>query len=243
VKPIIATRTSVIVGILFLAVTTGALAQMGSKQMGPEGDHHVVPTERPGTADGFSLASLRPADGYVPGRADQKVWALQEEVKNVRQEWTDTRPHTVHQTSSMSDSALGLANALIRIPDKLLGLGALVIRDEYACFGLVIAGANSSSLQVRESLGRRAEILCASTSAHLRNANELASRDGSALAVIEWARSSDEAPRLAYLSAMSVCLQSPRRQVVSRAIQLIPAYYLTRYPPTQDVVLRSCVGP
>jgi hypothetical protein len=114
---------------------------------------------------------------------------------------------------------------------------------------LIIAAANSTSLRMKMVLGERAEALCTRAAAHLYNTSELASKNGSARAVMEWAGSSDEQPRIAYLSAMSFCLQSTtanndlKLQASLRTIQSIPEYYLALFPPAADVVLKGCVVP
>ncbi len=226
-------------------------ASSASAQKGPEGDGHVIPPADPTEqVVSVSLAS-RPGrmSAYVPGRLDESVWDLQSRVKDVRQQWLAASDQDNAKRKSIHDSALGYVEALVKIPNNALGLGALIVRDEYACFGLIIAAANSNSLQTQRTLGRRAEALCVSAATHLDVANELASNDSSARAVFEWSRSSDEQPRVAYLSAMSSCLQSTnasndlRRQAARRTIQSIPEYYLTRYPPVIDVVLKRCVAP
>jgi hypothetical protein len=239
-------RVSIVAGLLFFVGATAAFAQKG-----PDGDHHVVSppdqTERAGSVN--FLGNREAINVYAPGLLDESVWALQSHIKAVRQQWIESIADDNDQKNSIHDSGVAFAEALVGIPNNVLGLGALIVRDEYACFGLIIAAANSTSSQTQMTLGKRAETLCESAAAYLRVAIEQASTDGSARAVMEWSRSSDEQPRIAYLLAMSSCLQSTnatndfRQQAALRAMRSIPEYYLTRYPPVGDEVLKRCIAP
>jgi hypothetical protein len=236
----------VITGLLFFGATSAVARD--SPRPGPEGDGHVIEPDESEIAVRVSFGSDQGTKGrYIPGQHDESVWALQSHINNVRQQWLSSLEHANAESSSIYDSALAYAERLVRIQNNVLGLGALVVRDEYACFGFIMAAANNASSQAQTVLGKRAETLCARAASYLRVARKHASKDASARAVMKWSSSSEEHARIAYLSAMSTCLQSVNAakdvqgQEAIRILKTIPDYYLARYPPANDAVLQYCV--
>ena len=231
-----------IVALLLFTSVPCALAQPrpGDPTPGPEGDHHVLTPHS-------DVAVHASYNGYDPGKLDESVWQLQTSIKAVRQRWVESIKDGDSNKQSIQASALDYAVRLAAVPDNSLGLGALIVRDEYACYGYVIAAANSVSSQKR-TLGERSEELCKRAASHLSTANDLKFKDSSARAVADWASHSDEQPRILYLAAMSSCLQSagaahdPKLKAAQALLKSIAADYLSRFPPAKDVVLNRCVA-
>jgi hypothetical protein len=233
----------VLVAMLLSMCVAGSFAKKG-----PEGDGHVV-VEESGTGPmnvAFNQDRVVRA-GYLPGEKDSVVWALQMRVKEIRLRWIDVSTDDVAARKSIIDSALFYSAALAQLPDESLGIGGLIVRDEYACYGFVIAAANSATPADRARLGKRAERFCTSAERFLQVAYRDAGSETNAQAVVKWANGSDEQPRIIYLSAMSLCLQSggaagdSYRLAAKRALRFVPQYYLNQYPPAEDDVLRRCL--
>jgi len=222
-------------------------------QSGPAGDSHVAVTSDGGSADQPILVPVsignRTDSKYTPGPLDRSAWALEYKVEDVREAWLKSDKHSAAEVNNVRTSALEAANALSKISDGQLQLGGLIIKDEYACFGYVIAGANTTAKAEQRSLAKKAEHYCKNAALQLSKADDPRPGDGNARAVNEWESRGEEHPRVAYLLAMSKCLQatsSGNDRLKAEAVELlsspeIPARYLDRYPPREDYVLRMCV--
>jgi hypothetical protein len=238
------------VGLVTVAFA-GLLPAFG--QAGPGGDRNVGATEE---ARSSAYPTVVPAKignineqgavKYSPGPSDRKAWTLEYKVEDVREMWLKSDKQNVSEVNSVRKSALASADALAGIPDGQLNLGGLIIKDEYACFGYVIAGANTTSKSVQWLLARKAEHFCKAAASQLAKADEPV--DSNARAVKDWETHGEEHPRIAYLHAMSKCLEATssgdgRSEKEAREIlsSEIPPYYLERYPAKDDYVLHECV--
>ena len=241
-------------GALLFAIAGLVAIQPASGQAGPQGDKSVGATEewRP-----LVLASVVPAkigminerggDQYSEGPLDRAAWALEYKVENVREMWIKSEKQNPSEVDTVRKSALESANALAGIPDLQLHLGGLIIKDEYSCFGYVIASANTTKKSIQSLLAKRAEHFCKMAAIDLAKADS--PKDSNARAVKAWESHGEEHPRIAYLLAMSKCLEGTssgnlRSEIEARDILSteIPSYYLLRYPPEKDYVLRACVN-
>jgi hypothetical protein len=222
-------------------------------QSGPAGDSHVVVTDGGGPADQPMLVPVsignRTDSRYTPGPLDSTAWALEYKVEDVREMWLKSDKHNAAEVNTVQQSALEAADALSKISDGQLQLGGLIIKDEYACFGYVIAGANTTAKAEQRTLAKKAERYCKSAALQLSKADDPRPGDSNAQAVKEWESRGEEHPRIAYLLAMSKCLEATSSvddRLKVEAVKIlsspeIPAHYLDRYPPREDYVLHMCV--
>lgn len=238
-----------------LATLTLAAFLPSFGQSGPQGDKSVGAFEEArSSAHPAAVLPAKIGDSteqvpimYSLGPSDRTAWALEYKVENVREMWLKSDKQNSADVGLVRKSALLYANALARIPDRRLNLGGLIIKDEYACFGYVIAGANTVSKSSQRLLAEKAEHFCQVAALQLAKADEPA--DNNARAVREWEIQSDEHPRIAYLLAMSKCLKGaslgdnrPEKEARDILSSNIPSYYLERFPPQDDYVLRACVN-
>src|SRR4051812_12348469 len=91
-------------------ILVGSLLAFGAPSLlahGPEGDGHVMPQDPPGLAATVSFGSARGiSGGYMPGKRDESVWALQADIKKVRQAWLESPAGNSAARRSLHDSAL-----------------------------------------------------------------------------------------------------------------------------------------
>lgn len=231
-------------GLVVLLPAFGQSGPAGDKSVGTEPRSSGDPTFLPAKAGNVDEQS---AVKYTPGQLDRKAWALEDRVENVREIWLKSDKQDSAEVNFVRKLALTSADALAGIPDGRLNLGGLIIKDEYACFGYIIAGANTTPRTAQRSLAKTAEHYCRGAALQLAKADQPV--DDNAKAVKDWESRGEEHPRIAYLLAMSKCLQatSPEdnrsateaREILSSEI---PSYYLRRYPPKDDYVLKACVN-
>lgn len=242
-------RTRCLIIISFLSFSwLGASAQSG-----PEGDHHPgYSSKLTGDATAmqvnFTVGNTPKNADYVPGFLDNKVWQLESQIEAVRDMWLHVDRNNTHATADVRDTALRYTQSLVRIPNTGLGLGGLIVKNEYVCFGFVIAAANDKSQQDKLLHARAAQNYCERALFHLKRSLTLVPIDENARAVSAWASASSEQPRISYLAAMSECLLSTasgdpqlKKQSLDVIQNEIPAYYIDRYPPSRDYVLSQCL--
>jgi hypothetical protein len=189
---------------------------------------------------------VRDGATYTPTKGDPTAWELKTRVNTLRGSWEalERYPNT---RLDILERATKLSQELLKAPNDDLGLSGRIIKRQYACYALIMAGSVENDLDKRTVFIDRAIVQC--NQALALHAEVVSQTDPSQnhKYVAAWISQANEGPFTTYLLAMATCISStlPGRNAAkpqaAAILKRIPNFYLERYPPEQDLTLRDCV--
>jgi hypothetical protein len=187
------------------------------------------------------------AAGYKPSDGDRKVWALEDEVNTLRGQWeTVSYFGTGKISEEVLEQATKLGEALLSVEDGRLGPSGYVIKREYACYAFIMAATTEPKMERRIEFSNQAVDLCREALNYHEYVQANKTRNGNLRYVATWATRVDEQPFTAYLLAIASCVQAVSdnndagKRKANDILNVVPSYYLDRYPPSRDWVLKQC---
>lgn len=188
------------------------------------------------------------AGPYRATAGDKTVWDLEEKVNDVRGSWETVPEYGDNKKREVLERATKLGQALIDVDDKTLGPSGHVIKREFACYAFIMAAATETYQDRKAKFAQQATALCRSASIDLASLFASKNPNKNVAYTEDWAKREDQKPFVDYLSAMASCLEGTstnNRQKQSDAIGIlysqVPTFYLEKYPPEGDWVLKQCV--
>ena len=187
------------------------------------------------------------AAGYKPSDGDKNVWALEDEVNKLRGQWETVSYFGAGKVSEeVLEQATKLGEALLSVEDSRLGPSGYVIKREYACYAFIMAATTEPKVERRITFSNQAVDLCRGALNYHEYIQANKTKNGNLRYVASWATSVDEQPFTAYLLAIASCVQAVSdndnagKRKANDILNVVPSYYLDRYPPSRDWVLKQC---
>jgi hypothetical protein len=187
------------------------------------------------------------AGGYRPAKGDPQVWDLEDQVNTLRGQWETVSYFGQGKMSQeVLEQATKLQQALLSIDDSKLGPSGHLIKREYACYASIMAATTDPNLNRRVSFSGQAIDLCRQASDDHAYIEANKSKNSNLTYVASWATRVDERPFATYLLALAYCVNGVsannegNKDNAIKTLEDVPDYYLARYPPSHDWVLKQC---
>ena len=187
---------------------------------------------------------------YDPALNDPKIWDLQEQVNDLRGSWETVPQYGEGKRLEVLERATNLATTLLNVDDDSLGPSGRIIKREYACYALIMQASTEDEGDVkrREVSADRAILQCESALSEMTSIRSAANQSANFKYTAAWIREENEEAFTNYLLAMATCLKATaagdhaKALDVSRILESVPSFYLNKYPPDRDYVLKACVA-
>ena len=187
------------------------------------------------------------AKGYRPAKDDREVWDLEDAVNSLRGQWETVSYFGEGKISEeVLEQASKLQQSLLDIDDAKLGPSGHLLKREYACYASIMAATTDPNISRRTRFSRQAIELChQALDDHVYiQANK--DRNSNLRYVASWVKTVDEKPFATYLLALAYCINGvsandkANKENAAKIIEDVPDYYLERYPPSHDWILKQC---
>jgi hypothetical protein len=199
----------------------------------------------PSNFDGGEIL-VRDGAVYTPTADDRKVWNLQEKVNDLRGSWETVPQYGDIKRAEVLERATKLSEDLMDVNDGSLGPSGHAIKREYFCYALIIEGSTETDHSRRGQSARRAVDQCKSASSDLESIRSTKDQSANLKYTAAWIRETDQIPFVDYLLAMATCLDGAaigsqaRKLEAMEMLKRVPSYYLDKYPPDRDNILKMC---
>jgi len=187
------------------------------------------------------------AAGYHPTKADRKIWQLEEGVNRLRGTWETVSYFGKGQLSNdVLERATKLNQQFSAVDDKDLGPSGHVIKREYLCYSSIMEATTEEDLGRRSQLAKQAIEQCHSALDDLNYMAHNSSLNSNLRYTSTWAIQQDQEPFTYYLLAIAACIyatttgRAQDKAAVTSILNNVPTYYLNRYPPAHDWILKTC---
>jgi hypothetical protein len=188
------------------------------------------------------------SEEYSATRNDRRVWDLEEEVNGLRGTWDSIPEYGDSKRNEVLERATRIADKFNDIEDNTLGPSGHVIKREFSCYADIMAADTESHIARKQEFARRALDQCKSALSDLRIYSTAINPNKNIKYTAGWAKREDQVPFTSYLLAMAQCIdantsnnQEEQRLVMITLREAVPTYYLNKYPPERDSVLKQCV--